>query len=69
MRRIFNAGRRVLLVSHANNAVDEALEKVAEQLKPTSFYTEGKLIRLGIPPQKEHLEKMEKDYERFSWIK
>jgi superfamily I DNA and/or RNA helicase len=58
-----NAGRRVLLVSHANNAVDEALEKVAEQLKPTSFYTEGKLIRLGIPPQKEHLEKMEKDYE------
>lgn len=42
------AGRRVLLVSHANAAVDEALEDIAEQLKPTSFYQEGKLIRLGI---------------------
>jgi KaiC/GvpD/RAD55 family RecA-like ATPase len=58
-----NAGRRVLLVSHANNAVDEALEKVAEQLKPTPFYTEGKLIRFGTPPQAEHFEKMKKDYE------
>ncbi len=43
-----NAGRRVLLVSHANTAVDEALEDIAEQLKTTSFYQEGKLIRLGI---------------------
>lgn len=44
-----NAGRRVLLVSHANTAVDEALEKIAHQLKQTAFYLEGKLIRLGIP--------------------
>jgi superfamily I DNA and/or RNA helicase len=43
-----DAGRRVLLVSHANNAVDEALEDIAEQLKPTTFYQEGKLVRLGI---------------------
>jgi superfamily I DNA and/or RNA helicase len=57
-----NAGRRVLLVSHANNAVDEAIEKVAGQLKPTPFYTEGKLIRLG-KPQPEHFEKMTRDYE------
>jgi hypothetical protein len=34
-----NAGRRVLLVSHANNAVDEALEDVAEQMDKTSFYS------------------------------
>ena len=33
-----NAGRRVLLVSHSNNAVDEALEDVAEHLKATLFY-------------------------------
>ena len=52
-----NAGRRVLLVSHANAAVDEALEDVAEQLKATSFYNEGKLVRLGIP-QPSHLEKL-----------
>ena len=56
-----NAGRRVLLVSHANNAVDEALEDVASQLKHTSFYQEGKLIRLG-KPQEEFLKKLEKDY-------
>ena len=57
-----NAGRRVLLVSHANNAVDEALEDVAEHLKTTPFYQEGKLVRLG-KPQEEHLKKLEKDYE------
>jgi len=57
-----NAGRRVLLVSHSNNAVDEALEDVAEQLKRTPFYQEGKLVRLG-KPQEEHLKKLEKDYE------
>jgi KaiC/GvpD/RAD55 family RecA-like ATPase len=42
------AGRRVLLVSHANMAVDEALEQVAEQLAAGPFYQEGKLVRLGI---------------------
>ncbi len=57
-----NLGRRILLVSHANNAVDEALEDVAEQLKATAFYQEGKLVRLG-KPQEEHLKKLEKDYE------
>ncbi|MDO8750721.1 MAG: AAA domain-containing protein [Dehalococcoidia bacterium] len=55
------AGRRVLLVSHANNAVDEALEDVAGQLKDTPFYQEGKLVRLG-RPQPEHLTKLETDY-------
>ena len=54
-----NAGRRILLVSHANAAVDEALEDVAEQLKATPFYNEGKLVRLGIP-QSSHLEKLTK---------
>lgn len=48
-----NAGRRVLLVSHANTAVDEALANIAKQLLDTSFYREGKLIRLGIPHKKE----------------
>jgi len=52
-----NAGRRVLLVSHANAAVDEALEAVADQLRATPFYTDGKLVRLGIP-QSSHLEKL-----------
>jgi len=53
-----NAGRRVLLVSHANTAVDEALEDIAQQLKQTEFYQEGKVIRLGIP----HKTTLEKDY-------
>ncbi len=52
-----NAGRRVLLVSHANAAVDEALIDVAEQLKITPFYNEGKIVRLGIP-NPGHLEKL-----------
>jgi flavodoxin len=52
-----NAGRRVLLVSHANAAVDEALEDVADQLRVTPFYNEGKLVRLGIP-QSSHLDKL-----------
>ncbi len=52
-----NAGRRVLLVSHANAAVDEALMDVADQLRTTPFYNEGRLVRLG-NPQSSHLEKI-----------
>lgn len=43
-----NAGRRVLLVSHANTAVDAALEDIAAQLADT-YYAQGKIIRLGLP--------------------
>ncbi|MHA1875490.1 MAG: AAA domain-containing protein [Promethearchaeota archaeon] len=50
------AGRRVLLVSHANTAVDEALENIAKQLKDSTFYNEGKLVRLGTH-RKDSLEK------------
>src|SRR4030042_325562 len=57
-----NAGRRVLLVSHANNAVDDALEDVAKHLKATPFYQEGKLVRLG-KSQEEHLKRLEAKYE------
>jgi hypothetical protein len=42
------AGRRVLLVSLANNAVDSALEAIAELLQE-SYYANGQLVRLGIP--------------------
>jgi len=55
-------GRRVLLVSHANNAVDEALLDVAEELKGTKFYEEGKLLRLG-KPQETFLKRFEEKYE------
>lgn len=43
-----NAGRRVLLVSHANAAVDAAMAAIAEQLTDTA-YAQGKIIRLGLP--------------------
>ena len=55
-----NAGRSVLLVSHANNAVDEALEDIANHLKGSLFYQEGKLVRLG-KPQEEHLKILERE--------
>lgn len=54
-------GRRVLLVSHANNAVDEALEKVAHQMRSSTFYNEGQLVRLGAP-QAEHFGKLESQF-------
>jgi hypothetical protein len=56
-----NAGRSVLFVSHANNAVDEALEDIADHLKGTPFYQEGELVRLG-KPQEEHLKILETEY-------
>lgn len=56
-----NVGRRVLLVSHANAAVDEALEDVAKQLRATAFYNEGKLVRLGIP-QPSHMDRLTEKY-------
>jgi hypothetical protein len=43
------AGRLVLLVSHANLAVDAALEDIAEQLE-TTFYAQSKLLRLSATP-------------------
>ncbi len=39
-------GRRVLLVSHANSAVDQLLRGVAEQLSD-NYYARGEVIRLG----------------------
>lgn len=52
-----NTGRKVLLVSHANTAVDQALKDVAEHLKD-SLYQEGKLVRLGIC----HLQELQDNY-------
>jgi ssDNA-binding Zn-finger/Zn-ribbon topoisomerase 1 len=43
-----NLGRKVLLLSHSNNAVDHALLKIAGQVKKT-YYKEGHLVRLGTP--------------------
>ncbi len=43
-----NAGRRVLLVSHTNAAVDAAMAAIAGQLTTTA-YAQGKIIRLGLP--------------------
>jgi len=43
-----NLGRKVLLLSHSNNAVDQALIKVASQMK-NSYYLEGQIVRLGTP--------------------
>jgi hypothetical protein len=56
-----NAGRSVLLVSHANNAVDEALEDIANHLKGSSFYQGGKLVRLG-KSQEDHLKILEREF-------
>lgn len=57
-----NAGRKVLLVSHANNAVDQALLDVAKQMKNTAFYNDGELVRLGTPTDTEILSRFEKEY-------
>jgi hypothetical protein len=55
-----NVGRTVLLLSHANNAVDQALVKLAEQTKE-SYYPQGVLLRLG-QPKAETLPKLQTDY-------
>ncbi|MBS1754568.1 MAG: AAA family ATPase [Bacteroidetes bacterium] len=54
-----NLDRKVLLLSHSNNAVDQALLKVAGQMKKT-YYKEGQLVRLGTP-KPEMSEKYEKE--------
>ena len=43
-----NLGRKVLLLSHSNNAVDQALISVAKQMK-NNYYNKGQLVRLGTP--------------------
>lgn len=54
-----NLGRKVLLLSHSNNAVDQALLKVARQMEKT-YYKEGQLVRLGTP-KPEMSDKYEKE--------
>ncbi len=57
-----NLGRKVLLLSHSNNAVDQALEKVAEQTK-NNYYKDCKLVRLGTP-KAEMQQKFQSTYPR-----
>ncbi|MCI4462670.1 MAG: AAA family ATPase, partial [Caldisericum sp.] len=53
-------GRRVLLVSHSNNAVDEAMLRIGEKFRKSSIYEEGKLVRFGnIKP--EYLQKIKEE--------
>lgn len=40
-------GMNALVVAHANAAVDEATEDIAEFLKTTEYYNKGQIIRLG----------------------
>ena len=40
-------GMRALVVAHANAAVDEATEDIAQFLENTDFYKSGQIIRLG----------------------
>ena len=40
-------GHRVLLLSHANTAVDGAMEELADLLHNEPVYTEGHLVRMG----------------------
>jgi len=40
-------GMKALVVAHANAAVDEATEDIAEFLKATEYYNRGQIIRLG----------------------
>ena len=40
-------GMKALVVAHANAAVDEATEDIAEFLKTTEYYNKGQIIRLG----------------------
>ena len=40
-------GRRVLLLSHVNTAVDGAMEELADLLHDEPVYTEGHLVRMG----------------------
>ncbi len=47
-------GLRVLVAVHANAAVDEVTEDIAETLKNTAFYQQGQILRLG-NPQKQTL--------------
>ncbi len=41
-------GHRVLLLSHANTAVDGAMEELADLLRDEPVYTEGHLVRMGV---------------------
>ena len=41
-------GNRVLITSHSNTAVDEALKDILDELLPNKLYDEFKIVRLGM---------------------
>ncbi len=48
INELIKQGRRVLLLSHANTAVDGAMEEMADLLYDEPVYTQGHLVRMGV---------------------
>lgn len=42
-------GNRVLLLSHANTAIDGAFERLAEEMQESDLYRQDRMVRLGAP--------------------
>ncbi|HEY9786706.1 MAG TPA: AAA domain-containing protein [Candidatus Obscuribacterales bacterium] len=48
-RMLTDLGERVMVLSHANAAVDAAMLKIADACEETELLREGKILRIGIP--------------------
>jgi AAA domain-containing protein len=50
--QLFNKGQSLLLVSHTNSAVDQALLKIADKVNDKASLEAGKVLRIGEPKDK-----------------
>ncbi|MFC1710410.1 AAA domain-containing protein [Patescibacteria group bacterium] len=69
---LFNKGKSILIVSHTNIAIDNALERLAETLEKSNNkeYFDGKVIRYGVATIKDYFKKYPQlDIEHWIQIK
>lgn len=58
-RLLHQRGEKVMVLSHANAAVDAAMLKVADAFAGTSDLAEGRILRVGVPHRAEARERRE----------
>lgn len=49
VKALLEKGKRALVSSHTNVAVNSAIEKVSDIMRDTEFLENGHILRLGVP--------------------
>ena len=54
LSRLMKTGKKVLVTANTNAAIDEILKKLLESEEASSYITDGKILRFGVPTFEHH---------------